>query len=113
MPSLPTMPDLAPFIAREQFHALVERGTQFYISAVVERTGSDPKGAPKQELVYTVFAPEIWEGPGAFSLGATGYRRAQMALILGELPNGTVGPCVLKETETTPGQKLYTIEPAA
>lgn len=111
MPALPRMPELAPFMPAEARNEMVEKGLHFWISAIVERTGTDPKGDPKQELVYTIFCPEIIDGPCAFSLGATSYRQAQADLVRAELPNGTVGPCILRKLTPTPGQTLYSIEP--
>lgn len=112
MPALPQPEALAPFLATEQKTEMVEKGLHFWIAGISERTGTDPKGNPKPELVYTIFCPELIDGPGAFSLARTEIRRRQADQVIALLPEGTVGPCVLHRSDTDNGQTLYTIEPA-
>ncbi len=112
MPVLP-MPPSAPFLDREQFHMLIDRGIEFYIDAVSERTGADPKGLPKQELVYLISVPALVDGPAAFSLDATPYRRTQADLITAARADGHVGPCLLvKKDGKKPGEFYYSLQPA-
>lgn len=110
MPALPSMPPLPPFIAKEKREELVEKGLSFWIEQIAERTGTDPKGNPKEELVYTIFCPELFDGPGAVSLFRTSYRDHQAALIRPLLASGTVGPCRLVKAGPA-GQEYFSIEP--